>query len=120
MDKFTKTTVGFVAQMFEKNDEDLFVCTHQEFIAGDQCDYEDTEGNSVDPLEHEYQPYNMTLRNELPKETTKAAMLNKVYEAIEEVLDSLDVGGEQSRQFAQEIRILREVVGQLSSAPNRK
>jgi hypothetical protein len=38
-------------------------------------------------------------------------MLNKVYEAIEEVLDSLDVGGEQSRQFAEEIRILREVIG---------
>jgi hypothetical protein len=38
-------------------------------------------------------------------------MLNKVYEAIEEVLDSLDVGGEQSRQFAEEIRTLREVIG---------
>ena len=38
-------------------------------------------------------------------------MLNKVYEAIEEVLDSLDVGGEQSRQFAEEIKILREVIG---------
>ena len=38
-------------------------------------------------------------------------MLNKVYEAIEEVLESIDVGGEQSRQFAEEIRILREVVG---------
>jgi hypothetical protein len=41
----------------------------------------------------------------------EAAMLNKVYEAIEEVLESIDVGGEQSRQFAEEIRILREVVG---------
>ena len=38
-------------------------------------------------------------------------MLNKVYEAIEDVLESLDVGGEQSRQFAEEIRILREVIG---------
>jgi len=38
-------------------------------------------------------------------------MLNKVYEAIEEVLESLDVGGEQSRQFAEEIRILRRVIG---------
>jgi len=41
----------------------------------------------------------------------EAAMLNKVYEAIEDVLESLDVGGEQSRQFSEEIRILREVVG---------
>ncbi len=61
MDKFTKTTVGFVAQTFEKNDEGRFVCTHQEFIAGDQCDYEDAEGNSIDPPEHEDQPYSMTL-----------------------------------------------------------
>lgn len=38
-------------------------------------------------------------------------MLNKVYEAIEDVLESIDVGGEQSRQFAEEIRILREVIG---------
>ncbi|MHC4638310.1 MAG: hypothetical protein ACYTBP_15255 [Planctomycetota bacterium] len=38
-------------------------------------------------------------------------MLNKIHNAIEEVLESLDVGGEQSRQFAEEIKILREVVG---------
>ena len=38
-------------------------------------------------------------------------MLSKIYEAIEEVLESLDVGGEQSRQFSEEIRTLREVVG---------
>lgn len=38
-------------------------------------------------------------------------MLNKVYEAIEDVLESIDVGGEQSRQFAEEIKILREVIG---------
>jgi hypothetical protein len=38
-------------------------------------------------------------------------MLNKVHEAIEDVLESLDVGGEQSRQFAEEIRTLREVIG---------
>jgi len=62
MKKFTKITVGFVAQTFEKNDKGRFVCTHQEFIAGDQCDYEDAEGNTIKPLEHEYQPFNMTLK----------------------------------------------------------
>ena len=61
MDKFTKTTVGFVVQTFKKNDEGRFVCTDQEFIAGDQCNYEDIEGHSVDPPEYEYQPYSMTL-----------------------------------------------------------
>jgi len=61
MDRFTKVTVGFVTQTFEKNDEGRFVCTHQEFIAGDQCDYEDPESNPIEPPDHEYQPYNMTL-----------------------------------------------------------
>ena len=41
MEKFTKITVGFVTQTFEKNPKGRFVCTHQEFIAGDQCDCED-------------------------------------------------------------------------------
>lgn len=61
MDKFTKITVGFVAQTFEKNDRGKFVCTKQEFIASDQCDCEDAEGNPIDPPDHQYQPYNMTL-----------------------------------------------------------
>jgi hypothetical protein len=40
----------------------------------------------------------------------KLVMLNKINEGIEQVLDCLDVGGEQSRQFAEEIRILRELI----------
>ncbi len=111
MDRFTKVTVGFVAQTFKKNGKGRFICTHQEFIAGDQCDYEDAEGNPIEPSDHEYQPYNMTLKTRPPKETMGATMLSRVYEAIEEVLNSLDVGGEQSRQLAGEIRILREVIG---------
>ncbi len=61
MERFTKITVGFVTQTFEKNDKGRFVCTAQEFIAGDQCDYEDAEGNPIKPPDYEYQPYNMTL-----------------------------------------------------------
>ncbi len=38
-------------------------------------------------------------------------MLYRVYDAIEEVLDSLDVGGEQSRAFADEIRMLKKILG---------
>ena len=38
-------------------------------------------------------------------------MLNRLYDAIEQVLESIDVGGEQSRQFSEEIKILREVIG---------
>jgi len=38
-------------------------------------------------------------------------MITKMYEAIEEVLESLDVGGEQSRAFAEEIKILKKLIG---------
>ena len=60
MDKFTKITVGFVCQTYEKNAEGKFVCSEQEFIAGDQCDCEDMAGNPLENIpEHEYQPYDM-------------------------------------------------------------
>ena len=38
-------------------------------------------------------------------------MLNKLYEAIEELLERIDVGGEQSRQFNCEIQSLKEILG---------
>jgi len=38
-------------------------------------------------------------------------MLNRIHDAIEEVLESLDAGGEQSRQFAGEIETLRQLLG---------
>jgi hypothetical protein len=47
--------------VYEKNAKGKFVCKSQEFIAGDQVDYEDAGGNAITPPEHEYQPYNMTL-----------------------------------------------------------
>ena len=61
MEKFNKITVGFVVQTFEKDTTGKFVCTRQEFIAGDQVDYEDAEGNPVEPPEHPYQQFNVTL-----------------------------------------------------------
>jgi hypothetical protein len=38
-------------------------------------------------------------------------MLNEVYDTIEAILESLDAGGEQSRAFAEEIKMLKEVLG---------
>ena len=115
-DLFTKTTVGFVIQTFRKSSKDRYICTHQEFIAGDQCDYEDVQGNPIEPPEYDYQPYIMVLRTRTPNEAIQAAMLTRAYEAIEEVLESLDVGGEQSRQFAEEIIILKNVIAQREPA----
>jgi len=114
-DLFAKTTVGFVVQTFRKSSRGRYICTHQEFIAGDQCDYEDVQGNPIEPPEYEYQPYIMVLRTRTPNEAIQAAMLESAYDAIQEVLESLDVGGEQSRQFAEEIKILRDVISHRKS-----
>ncbi len=38
-------------------------------------------------------------------------MVNKMYNAIEKVLRSIDAGGKQSKRFAEEIKTLREVLG---------
>lgn len=38
-------------------------------------------------------------------------MLNEVYDTIEAILECLDTGGEQSRAFAEEIKMLQDVLG---------
>ena len=63
MKKFTKITVGFVTQSYERNAADKFVCKGQEFVAGDQVDYEDLDGNTIKAPEHDYQPFEMKLLN---------------------------------------------------------
>jgi hypothetical protein len=51
-----KITTGFVVQ--EYNDDGI--CTGQEFVAGDQVDWEDDDGNSIDcPGNDTYQPFEM-------------------------------------------------------------
>ena len=63
MEKFTKITVGFVTQSYKRNAAGKFVCKGQEFIAGDQVDYEDLDGNTIKAPEHDYQPFEMKLSN---------------------------------------------------------
>ena len=52
---FRKITYGFVTQTFGEDGK----CTGQEFVAGDQCEFEDVDGESIDEQDEEYQPYNM-------------------------------------------------------------
>lgn len=49
-----KITVGFVIQTFDESSK----CIEQEFIAGDQVDYEDADGNPIKEWS-EYQPFDM-------------------------------------------------------------
>ena len=60
MSRFNKITTGFVIQTYDTQ-EDKLVCVEQQFIAGDQVDYEDLDGNpiKVDTTKEIYQPFEM-------------------------------------------------------------
>ena len=61
MEKFTKITVGFVTQNYQKNAAGKFICMDHEFIAGDDVQFENLKGDTIEMPEHEYQPFNMTM-----------------------------------------------------------
>ena len=58
--EFNKITTGFVCQKYRKDESGKFVCIHQEFIAGDDVQFENLKGESIETPEHDYQPFNMT------------------------------------------------------------
>lgn len=97
--EFNKVTTGFVVQKFRKNELGKFICIHQEFVAGDDVQFETLKGDPVEALEHDYQPFNMTLISR-----------DEIADRLNELLTSIDVGGEQSRQFAHEIGILNKLL----------
>jgi hypothetical protein len=103
---FSKITVGFVSQEFRKQDNGKYICTWQDFIAGDDVQYENATGEPIKAPDHEYQQFNMTL--------VSGSLIGH---RISGVLNSLDVGGEQSRQFASEIEILGKLLKDLGSEP---
>jgi len=106
MEKFTKITIGFVTQSYKKSVVGKFICTKQEFIAGDDVQFENLKGDSIEAPEHEYQPFNMTLVSS-----------SQIIDRLGDVLTSIDVGGEQSRQFSHEIKILDELLRDLGRVP---
>jgi len=60
IEKFVKVSVGFVCQTFERDADGKFICTEQAFIAGDECTYEDVDGEPLpEAPQYAYQPYEM-------------------------------------------------------------
>jgi len=100
--EFNKVTTGFVVQKYRKNSAGKFTCINQEFIAGDDVQFENLKGDPIEAPEHEYQPLNMTMLSR-----------DQIIDRLGDVLTSIDVGGEQSRQFAHEIKILDELLRDL-------
>ena len=56
-----KITVGFVVQTYTTLPNGTMICTDQEFIAGDQVDYENKDGDAItiDTTKEEYCPFEM-------------------------------------------------------------
>ncbi|MDD5135552.1 MAG: hypothetical protein PHP01_09110 [Phycisphaerae bacterium] len=104
--EINKVTTGFVIQTYRKNNAGKFICISQEFIAGDDVQFENLKGDSIEAPEHEYQPFNMTMLSK-----------DEIIDRLGDVLTSIDVGGEQSRQFSHEIRILDELLRDLGWIP---
>jgi len=100
--EFNKVTTGFTIQKYRKNSTGKFTCVHQEFIAGDDVQFETSKGDSIETPEHDYQPFNMTLISS-----------SQIIDRLGDVLTSIDVGGEQSRQFSHEIKIIDELLRDL-------
>ena len=93
--EFSKITTGFVTQKFRKDSSGKFECIWQEFVAGDDVQFENVLGDKIEEPQHKYQPFNMSFLS-----------TQHIIDRLGDVLTSIDVGGEQSRQFAREIRIL--------------
>ncbi|RKY12546.1 MAG: hypothetical protein DRP65_00805 [Planctomycetota bacterium] len=104
--EFNKVTTGFIVQKYRKNSTGKFACVHQEFIAGDDVQFENVKGESIEVPEHDYQPFNMTMLSK-----------DEIIDRLGDALTSIDVGGEQSRQFAPEIKILDELLRDLGWLP---
>ena len=68
MNEFNKITVGFVIQNYTTLPNGTTVCTEQEFIAGDQVDYETTGGApiEVDTDKEVYCPMDMVQPKQIP------------------------------------------------------
>ncbi len=105
--ELNKVTTGFVIQRYRKQITGTFKCIGQEFIAGDEVQFENLKGEPVDPPEHDYQPFNMTM-------LSKDEIINR----LTCVLSSIDVGGEQSRQFSEEIENIKGLLQDLGWKPN--
>ena len=116
MKKFTKITVGFVTQSYERNAAGKFVCKGQEFIAGDQVDYEDLDGNTIKAPEHDYQPFEMKLSNgpAKPRKDRLGFLETQLLEACKVVTsyttdllyrldDQVNIGGVEELQQARDV-----------------
>ena len=86
MDNFVKIVNGWVQQYYEPNKDGIFVCTSQEFIAGDNVYCENDGGNVIDQPNHKYQPYGM--------QQPESAQQEKLLDVAKEIVRDFNRCGE--------------------------
>ena len=59
MKTFNKITVGFVTQSYEVGDDGVARCVSQQFFAGDDCSYENEDGDIIANPNEVYCPFEM-------------------------------------------------------------
>lgn len=109
MDHFMKITEGFVVETYAMDGTGRFVCVYQKFVAASAPSFKDLNNRPIDPPDHE-PTQNLIAWRVQQDDPNKATTAVRLRSAIEQVLETLDVGGEQSRQFAEEIKVLTEAI----------
>lgn len=102
MNNFTKIVTGWVRQYFEPNEDGTFVCTGQEFKAGDLCEYEDDGGQPIDIQMHQYQPYDMQQPESEQQQTDLLVAAQEIVSDFENYGEVLQTGfdGEYGKDTA--------------------
>ena len=110
MSIISKVTHGFVIQTYETDGK----CIAQEFIAGDDCSWEDEEGSIIEePSNAEYMPYHMVQSNDLSYdelvtvlEVARVALADAgIYD---EMADQLDLSDEYLKDLQEKLRRIGE------------
>lgn len=84
---FRKTTNGYVVQTY---DRETGKCISQEFVAGDEVDYEDDNGYIDEPGNEVYQPLHMVQPDEYVLDENDLKFLRVVQEALANWRDGVD------------------------------
>ena len=110
MDAFMKITEGFVVETYASDGTGRFACVYQKFVPVSEPSFKDLNNRPIDPPDHEPKHSLIAWRVQEDDPGTATTTVARLRTAIEQVLETLDAGGEQSRQFAEEIQILTEAI----------
>ena len=103
MNEFNKITTGYVIQRYKTLPNGALVCIGQEFIAGDQVDYETTGGEpiEIDTMKEVYYPFHMVQ----PKDTNEISIKWHIEDVKAQAKERhINITDEQAREILQAMK----------------